>query len=459
MRKYLKTEKQKLDTKLLKLKSDKNVVKKNNSYYVDNKLLLTIRKNEIEYSSYRYKPNNIDKVSKVTNIDNVIIEITHETLEILNSNILNPPNNINKIYAVFKHLSSNEIKKITISQINKIEGNHLFINLENYNNVVKIEAEENVEKSQRVFNRFIPFLKDSFKLNSKELESNRDYGLLLKEIIASGEINQEDIAELTKDLKSGVTNQIVIEKQINKQTKWLIDTIDNILEIEHISVQKSKEIGNEKFGYLKTEITGPEHLLEKILTDYGQYCLFGVPALLNTNKYVIRKGRSRSQFDLILINHLGDVEVVELKRPDKYLLEYGNGRGKFYPSKDLAIAIAQTERYITNLYKDNDDQYKIDKKPLREFLNEKVGNTLHIETIRPKGLIIMGSWKSLTQDYDTLDPEAKKKVKKQDYIDDSLQAYKELTNSLKNIKILTYSELLENARTRLELDNCNKNNT
>jgi hypothetical protein len=118
VRKYLKTEKQKLDTKLLKLKSDKNVVKKNNSYYVDNKLLLTIRKNEIEYSSYRYKPNNIDKVSKVTNIDNVIIEITHETLEILNSNILNPPNNINKIYAVFKHLSSNEIKKITISQIN-----------------------------------------------------------------------------------------------------------------------------------------------------------------------------------------------------------------------------------------------------------------------------------------------------------------------------------------------------
>ena len=62
MRKYLKTENQKLDTKLLKLNSDKNVVKKKNAYYVDNKLLLTIRKNELEYSSYRYKPNNVDKV-------------------------------------------------------------------------------------------------------------------------------------------------------------------------------------------------------------------------------------------------------------------------------------------------------------------------------------------------------------------------------------------------------------
>ena len=71
----------------------------------------------------------------------------------------------------------------------------------------------------------------------------------------------------------------------------------------------------------------------------------------------------------------------------------------------------------------------------------------------------MGSWKSLTQEYDRLDPDVKKKVKKKDYIDDSLQAYKELTNSLKNIKILTYSELLENARTRLELDKDNKNNT
>ena len=44
---------------------------------------------------------------------------------------------------------------------------------------------------------------------------------------------------------------------------------------------------------------------QKILSDYGQFTLFGVPALLNTDKYVITIGsQSRSQFDLILITLL-----------------------------------------------------------------------------------------------------------------------------------------------------------
>ena len=36
-----------------------------------------------------------------------------------------------------------------------------------------------------------------------------------------------------------------------------------------------------------------------------------------------------------------------------------------------------------------------------------------------------------------------------------MQAYKELKNSLKNITIMTYSELLENVRTRLQANNEN----
>lgn len=454
---YLKTPKEKLDTRLAKLVVDSNVVRKKNLFYVENKLLLKVTKTELQYSNYRYNPGSIAKVSEINNLDKVVIKITHENLNILNNNILNPPNNVNKIYYVFKQLQGVSLKTIIITDFNKIDNNQLSINLETYNNIIKIDSEENVEKSQRVFNRFIPFLKSHFNYTASELSSNRDYTLLLKEIIASGEINQEDLISLTGKLSTGQSNQVVIEKQINKQTAWLIDTIDEILEVDSLTLPKAKDLGNSKFGFLKSDILGPEHLMEKILSEYGQFCLFGVPALLNTNKYVIRKGRSRSQFDLILINHLGDVEVVELKRPDKFLFEYGGGRGKFYPCADLAIAIAQTERYITSLHKDNDEEYKIEGKNLREFLNEKIGNTLHVETIRPKGLIIMGSYNKLVKDYDQLDEKTKKKLKKQDYINDSLQAYKELTNSLKNITILTYSELLENARTRLELEKENKN--
>jgi hypothetical protein len=453
---YLKSPKEKLETQLAKLSLDTNVKEKKNQFYVDGKLLLKVTKTEIQYSHYRYNPGSVIKLSEVNHLERIIIKITHGNLKILNSNILNPPNNVNKIYYVFKQLQNVNIKSITIGNTNKIDNEHLHIDLETYSNIIKIDSEENVEKSQRVFNRFIPFLKSNFNYTGSELTFNRDYTLLLKEIIASGEINQEDLISLTNKLKTGETNQVVIQKQINKQTKWLIDTIDEILQIDNLTTLKAKELGNTKFGFLKTEINGPEQLMEKILTKYGQFCLFGVPALLNTNKYVIRQGRSRSQFDLILINHLGDIEVVELKRPDKYLFEYGGGRGKFYPCEDLAIAIAQTERYITNSLKDNDEDYKIDGKTLRKFLNDNIGNTLQVESIRPKGLIIMGSWKKLAKDYNALSEDKKKKIKEQDYVDDSLQAYKELTHSLKNITILTYSELLENARTRLELEKENQ---
>lgn len=450
--KFLKTAKEKLETKLAKLSIDKNVIRKKNSFYVNKKLLLKITNSELLYGIYRYKPANEEKISIVNNLDSVRIKITHENLDFLNTNILNPPNKVNVVFSVFKQLEGKTIKHIVLDNQNKIDNDTIHIDHENYKDLIKIDREESIEKSQKVFNRFIPFLKSNFNVVSDELNSNIDYSLLLKEIIASKQINQQDIINLTENLENGSTNQVVIEKQITKQTKWLIDTIEEILEEKNLTTIKAKAIGNQKFGFLKTAITGPEHLMEKILSEYGQFCIFGVPALLNTNKYVIRKGRSRSQFDLILINHLGDVEVVELKRPDKHLLEYGGGRGKFYPTKDLAIAISQTERYLTSLYKDNDVEYKIDGKTLREFLNEQIGNTLHVETIRPKGLIIMGSWENLCVDYDSLDDKTKAKVSKADYNADSLQAYKELTASLKNITILTYSELLENARTRLEIE-------
>ena len=224
------------------------------------------------------------------------------------------------------------------------------------------------------------------------------------------------------------------------------------MEDTDLNTTKAKQFGNENFGYSKASVTGPEHLIEKILGDYGQFTLFGVPALLNTDKYVLSQGsQSKSQFDLILITHLGDIEVVELKRTDEVILDYDSSRGKFYPSKSLSIAVAQAERYITAVVKDNDDEYKIDGKKIREYINEQVGGITFIETIRPTALILIGSWETLIKNYDKLSLETKKKVKKSDYNENGLRAFREIKGSYKNIKILNYSELLEHARTRLEL--------
>lgn len=448
---YKKTILEKLETKLKTIDNYEQIVRVGDSFQIENEVFLENIDNTLVYGEKRYFPNLTDPIKEENFSVSVILN--HENLRYINSNPINPPKGSKKIFDVFRSLPNFQINRIIIgSQENSMNDGILSVTREMYNQILDIDSEERQEKNVRVFNRMVPFFHAQFNINTENIEVDRNYNLLLQEILASGEFTQADLIQLTANLEAGEASTIVIEKQVSKQIQWLVETIEEILEEDKLNKTKAKNIGFEKFGYTKISVNGPEHLMEKILTDFGQYSLFGVPALLNTNKYVIHEGVSRSQFDLILINHLGDIELVELKRPDQYLFEFGDGRGKFYPTKDLAIAIAQLERYITAVYKDNDDEYLIDNKRIRAFINDKIGDEMYFESIRPKGLIIIGSWQKLCKPYNDLTENQRNKISEEHYNNDSLQAYKELKNSLKNISIITYSELLENARTRLQFN-------
>jgi hypothetical protein len=446
---YVKTVLEKLNTKLKVLDNLTQVEVIDNTYRVDTDILFEKTNEELIYGTKRFFPNLTDPLKEENY--SVTILLNHDNLKYINSNPINPPKGAKKVFDLFKNVHGMVINRIIIgTRENSISNGDISVTREMYDQIIKVDSEERQEKNVRVFNRMVPFLHHQFGIDTDDIEVDRDYSLLLNEIIASGEFTQQNLIDFSANLEAGEPSTVVIEKQVSKQIEWLVETIEEILEEEKLNKVKAKTIGFDKFGYTKVSISGPEHLMEKILTDFGQYSLFGVPALLNTKKYVIHDGVSRSQFDLILINHLGDIELVELKRPDQYLFEYGEGRGKFYPAKDLAIAISQLERYITAANKDNDEEYLIDNKKIRDFINDEVGDTIYVESIRPKGLIIIGSWKKLSKSYEDLTEIQKEKVNKDDYRQDSQQAYKELKNSLKNISIMTYSELLENARTRLQ---------
>ncbi len=448
---YKKTVVEKLETKLKALNDYQQITKVASTYQINNEVFLNNVNDALIYGTKRFFPNLTDPIKEENY--SVSIVLNHENLKYINSNPINPPKGAKKVYDIFKNLPGVEIERIIIgAEENLMQNGVINITKEMYDQILGVDLEERQEKNVRVFNRMIPFLSTQFNINTEDIEVDRNYNLLMQEILASGEFTQADLINLTANLEAGESSTVVIEKQVSKQVQWLVETVEEILDEDKLNIPKAKNIGFEKFGYTKNSVNGPEHLMEKILTDFGQYSLFGVPALLNTNKYVIHSGVSRSQFDLILINHLGDIELVELKRPDQYLFEFGDGRGKFYPAKDLAIAIAQLERYITAVYKDNDEEYLIGDKKIRDFINDKIGDTLYVESIRPKGLIIIGSWQKLSKPYNQLKTAQKDKINESDYNEDSRQAYKELKNSLKNISILTYSELLENARTRLQFN-------
>jgi len=447
---YKKTVLEKFQTKLKHILIENSAVDTKKKVKIGKTIFFQYSRLQIKYFKKRYYPYR--KVDIIEENFEVIIPLNHENLSLFSANAINPPIGAKRIIDLFRNATGDDFHLIILgAKENKIDLGKIFITKDIYDIIVKIDKEEGREKNFRVNNRIAPFMLSKFKISLKNINLNKDYSLLLKEIIESGQISKADVIALTSNLESGETNQIVIEKQVNKQVKWLIETIENIISEKEITVPKSKELGYNLFGFNKIDITGPEHLMEIILTKYGQYTLFGVPALLNTNKYVTHGTLSRSQFDLILITHLGDIEVVELKRPDQKILDYDSQRGKFYPSKDLSIAISQAERYISTVNKDNDNDYLIEGKKIREFINDEIGGTLYVETVRPSAIIIIGSWATISKDYSKLSAETRAKVTKQEFDSNGLRAYRELKSSFRNIKLLNYSELLEHARTRLEL--------
>lgn len=124
--------------------------------------------------------------------------------------------------------------------------------------------------------------------------------------------------------------------------------------------------------------------------------------------------------------------------------------GNFIPQKICQLQLHKLKDISPQL-RDNDDDYTIEGKIIREFINDQIGGTLFVESVRPTALIIIGSWTTITKDYSKLSLETRHKVSKKDYDNNGLRAYKELKNSFKNIKLLNYSEFLEHARTRLQL--------
>lgn len=416
---------------------------------VNNQTLLSYTNQIIKYTNIRYYPS---KVQNIVNEDfGVSIPLMPENLNILSSNISKPPQGAKIVINIYRKLLGIDFDHITIGDtVNRINDRSVSIKKELYDRILSINKEESVDKKIRVNNRTIPFLNKELELTLSPTGEPRDYHLLLQEIIASGQITQQDVLNLSNDLVAGNNTNILIQRQVIKQVEWLVDKMQEIVDQENLTKVLARKLGNEIFGFLKGEINGPEHLMEKILSKYGKYTIFGVPAMINTDKYVINKdGLPRSQFDLILVNHLSDIEVVELKRPDIRVLEYDESRGKFYASKELSIAVSQAERYVSAVYHDHDENYLISGKKIKEYLNDQLGGTMTVEICRPKALIILSSYQKISTVYEDTSENVRQSVTKDAFDYNKLQAFKEIKEAYKNIRIMTYSELLDNARTRL----------
>ena len=125
--------------------------------------------------------------------------------------------------------------------------------------------------------------------------------------------------------------------------------------------------------------------------------------------------------DFLLIDAYNYLDIYEIKKPNTNLLKKDKSRGNYYWDAELAKAISQVENYIAYAEKNGS--------ALREEIKKQKG--IEIRVLKPRGFIIAGERKQL----------------KGELMEDNFRL---LNNSLKNIEIILYDELLSNLKNFLK---------
>lgn len=192
MPRQLKTPIEKLKTKITNLISEDNLIKDvRQKIRVGNKVLFSYDLDIIKYTKNRYFPSKVE--SLVEEDFEVHFPLNSENLSLLGANISNPPRGAKLIIDLFRKNNNPRISKAIIgSRTNSITNEDLYVTKEFYETITKINKEEGKDKAVRFNNRVKPFLHSNFNITSSSQTIDRDYSLLLEEIIASGQVSQQD---------------------------------------------------------------------------------------------------------------------------------------------------------------------------------------------------------------------------------------------------------------------------
>lgn len=136
-------------------------------------------------------------------------------------------------------------------------------------------------------------------------------------------------------------------------------------------------------------------------------------------------GVDRASFpDFLLLTQDNFIDVLEIKTPNTPLVSYDPNHQNYYLSTEVSKAVAQAEKYIEQVAKKSLE--------VENYLMKTLKMPLGI--VRPQGLVLVGSDASLA---------------KQASPDKARQDFRRLRGAYKDIKIITYTELLVGLRNRI----------
>lgn len=128
--------------------------------------------------------------------------------------------------------------------------------------------------------------------------------------------------------------------------------------------------------------------------------------------------------DFFLLTQDNFLDVLEIKTPNTSLVSYDKNHDNYYLSTEVSKAIAQAEKYIEQVSRKSEE---IENCLSRTF-------KMPFGVVRPGALVLVGSEDNLLKQ---ISPEKAK------------SDFRRLRGSLKDIKIITYTELLSGLRNRI----------
>lgn len=147
-----------------------------------------------------------------------------------------------------------------------------------------------------------------------------------------------------------------------------------------------------KFQYLQKKLTLMLKNSKKYLeADWQKEILkifrFIYPQYIHVEEKLVLQSyfdRKKLETDIVLIDIDGNIDLIEIKRPDEFLQYKNDYRGNYIPSKNLVGTCMQLQNYLNCLI-------KTPQKNLEKFREEKrLSSELLLKANSPKGYIIFG---------------------------------------------------------------------
>lgn len=267
------------------------------------------------------------------------------------------------------------------------------------------------------------FLIDRFNLKTKKTEAD-----------FKKHLDDTDILKIEEFTDKIIRKQIFSKEYLRRLDDYFIkEKLSDILYIgKKILTLKTEDINTDNAKKVialfkdRGEIKQMESVWQEFFQKYLLYLIFTYKKVIPKVKLEIESLKKKFP-DFVGINHYNGVDIIEIKTHLKNVLVWDESHENFAFSSEMSKAIVQTLNYLDAVSRKRFKNETEEKEILDNLIEEE--NLYH-----PRGIIIISSKENIIKRQSILSNEKLKKLERD---------FTKLRNSIQNIEIITFDEVLE----------------